>query len=456
MALTFKGGVFLGDRKRSAKCIIEKFEPKSVLLPCGDHSLFVGQSVARGEVLGEDARGIIWHASIAGTVKEIKERGGESYVLIEGDGSDREVSAVAPADKPLSAFSPEEIVERVRLAGIFGLGGGRPVYEKLKASIGRSDRLIINCAESEPYASADHRVLLERPEEVINGAKILLRALSLRFAYLGIEENKYDAADAAEAVIGPGELVRVRMLKTKYPQGSEKMLINALTGRELKAGHEAEEIGCTVINCRTCAAVFRAFAYGKPLTHTVVTVDGGAVPRAHNVQVPLGTSVGDILEFCGVKKYDDVVLGGAMAGRVAEGMDEPIIYHSSIFCPTRLQRVRRGDNCVHCGKCVAACPMQLVPTMLYRACVKENVEKAKKFGLQSCIECGACAYVCPARLSLLGAVRQMKAYMRGERTDLPEPPTEDRVVSFEELVNSEEKPLTPEDMAAESKEVENG
>ncbi len=408
MALTFKGGVFVGERKRSAKCNIEYFEPKSVLLPCGTHSLSVGQSVACGEALGEDAEGIIWHASVAGTVKELLERNGRPYVRIERDESGSEICPVEPAEKSLSELSPDEIVEKIRLAGIFGLGGGRPTYKKLMAAMGRADRLIINCAESEPYASADHRVLLERPEEVVNGAKILLRALAIRAAYIGIEENKYDCADAVDAVVGPGELVRVRMLKTKYPQGSEKMLIHAITGRELGAGHSPEEVGCMVVNCRTCAAVFRAIAYGKALTHTVVTVDGGAVPRAHNIQVPIGTSIADILEYCGVKKVDTVVLGGAMTGRRVEDTSTPVISESSLLCTSRRQRVRDGDNCVRCGKCVTACPMNLVPAMLYEACRRKNAKKAQKLNLQSCIECGACAYVCPARLPILEAVRSMK------------------------------------------------
>lgn len=417
MAFTFRGGISLGVPKKTAKYKIEAFTPTRVLLPCSS-DISVGQEVVRGQLLCEDAGGVLWHASISGKISEIKEIDGASYALIESENaeeteaSERAEERLPAADKPLSAYSPEEILERIRLAGIFGMGGGASTYKKLADAMGKVERLIVNCAESEPYASADHRTLLETPEDVVNGAKILMRALSLRIAYIAVEEDKYDAAEAVDRVNGQGQLVRVRMLKTKYPQGSERLLVAAVTGKKLKRGQSPVDAGCFVINCRTCAAVFRAFAYGEVVTSTVVTVSG-AVKEPKNLRVPLGTLVCDILEHCGADA-DAVIVGGAMMGKKLADTTVPLIYESSILCLEKKDRIKDGDACVRCGRCVSACPMALMPSLLYGACRKGKTKKAEKLKIDCCIECGSCAYVCPARLPIAEEIRKTKAMLKAD------------------------------------------
>ncbi|MBQ2732558.1 MAG: RnfABCDGE type electron transport complex subunit C [Clostridia bacterium] len=410
MALTFKGGVQIGIRKKAANKEIEDFTPSRVFLPfTEDCTLKVGDEVALGQPIGEDALGVLWHASIAGKVAEIKELGGKRYLAIEADGSGREEKPLQPADKPLSAFSAQEIIETVRLAGIFGMGGGKSTAEKLTSAVGRVERIIVNCAESEPYSSADHRTLVEKPEEVVNGAKILMRALSVARAYIAIEDDKLDAASAVDAVNGQSELVRVRIMKSKYPQGSEKMLISAIIGKELPAGRSPEELGCFVVNCRTCAAVYRAFAYGEVMTRVTLTVSGGAVKRSRNLCVPLGAPLSDAVHYAGGVRASSLIIGGAMNGRSAVELDEPILSGAAVLCLSARYRAPEQFACVRCGRCADACPMRLVPSFLYKACVKNDQKKADKLNISSCIECGACAFICPARLPILEKIREMKS-----------------------------------------------
>ena len=421
MALTFKGGVQIGMRKKAANKQTEIFTPQRVLLPyTEDCPLAVGDAVAFGQPIGTDARGIVWHASIAGTITEIKELGGNRYLCIESDGSGREDKSIAPADKPLSAFTAEEIIETVRRAGIFGLGGGKCTADKLASARGRVERIIINCAESEPYASADHRILLEHPEDVINGTKILMRALSVDRAYVGIEEDKLDAATAVDRVNGQSELVRVRILKSKYPQGSEKMLVSAILGKPFPAGKTPEDLGCCVINCRTCAAVFRAFAYGESMTSVTVTVSGGGVKKAHNITLPLGTPIAEAVAHCGGAEGCTVVIGGAMNGTKQAELDAPILSGAPILCLPAKYHAPAELACIRCGRCVSACPMRLAPALIYGACVKNKANKLARLNIDACIECGACAFVCPAHLPILEQIRAYKSGKNEPEQPMPE------------------------------------
>lgn len=408
MSLTFKGGVRIGIRKKAANKEIEQYIPARVMLPfTEDCTLNIGDSVSRNQPIGTDSHGI-WHASIAGKITEISELDGKKYLYIEADGEEREENPLAPADKPLSAFSAEEIVETVRLAGIFGMGGGKSTAEKLVAAMGRVERIIVNCAESEPYSSADHRTLLERPEEVVNGAKILMRALSVDRAYIGIEEDKLDAATAVDRVNGQSELVRVRILQSKYPQGSEKMLVSAILGKPYPAGKTPEDCGCFVINCRTCAAVFRAFAYGEVMTSTTVTVSGGAIRKARNLTLPLGTLISDAVKHCEGEGASAVIIGGAMNGIKQTELDAPILSGAAILCLSTHYRAPEQFACIRCGRCASSCPMHLSPVSIYNALKKNNEKRAATLRADLCIECGTCAFVCPARLPLLEEIRAMK------------------------------------------------
>ena len=435
MSLTFRGGVRIGIRKKAANKEIEQYIPTRVMLPFTDDcTLNIGDSVSRNQPIGTDSHGI-WHASIAGKITEIRELDGKKYLYIEADGETREEKPLAPADKPLSAFSAEEIAETVRLAGIFGMGGGKSTAEKLAAAMGKVERIIVNCAESEPYSSADHRTLLERPEEVVNGAKILMRALSVDRAYIGIEEDKLDAATAVDRVNGQSELVRVRILKSKYPQGSEKMLISAILGKPYPAGKTPEECGCFVINCRTCAAVFRAFAYGEVMTSSTVTVSGGAIKRARNLTLPLGTLLSDAVKHCGGEEASAVIIGGAMNGVKQTELDAPILSGAAILCLSPHYRAPEQFACIRCGRCASSCPMSLSPVSIYNALKKNKEKRAATLRADLCIECGTCAFVCPARLPLLEEIRAMKHRPTEEMPkDVPttEPEAEQKEVAEDE------------------------
>jgi len=430
LTYTFKGGVHVSEHKNTAKCAIEAMPaPDKVCIPLSQHIgapakalVKKGDPVLRGQAIGivESGLGCPVHSSVSGTVVDIRERSTPTgariqEIIIENDGLDTLCTDLAPADKPLSEFSPEEIIERVRLAGIAGMGGATfPSYAKIQSALGKVDRLIINCAECEPFITANHRLMLERPGEIINGAKILLRAFGLQLAEIAIEDNKPDGANAIEEAAGGSSLIRVRMLKTKYPQGDERQLIFAITGREMPAGKLPADVGCVVFNAETCAAIYRAFAHGLPLVDRIVTVDGDCVKKPKNLMVRIGTPISALVEYCGglTKQPHKIIMGGPMMGFAQWDAETPIAKGSSaILVFSKRMDSDKGledSSCIRCGRCIAGCPMHLMPSLLATFSRSGDYGEAEKYSVMSCVECGSCSYVCPAHVPIVQYIRLAK------------------------------------------------
>lgn len=429
LAYTFRGGLRLEEYKHTRGKRIETLPPPpSVSIPLQQHigapcrpTVAVGDRVLVGQVIGDVGAGLYCpvHASISGTVTAIEDRfapmGAKiTNVVVENDFADEAAPTVKPFEKPLTDTSPEEIIAVIRNAGISGMGGATfPTYAKIESAIGRAERIIVNCAECEPFICANHRLLLENPASVINGVKILLKAIGVREAILAVEDNKLDAVNKLESLVAGSKMISVRVLKTKYPQGDERQLIYALTGRELPAGKLPADVGCVIFNAETCASVFNAFAHGMPLIRRVVTVDGDCVAEPKNILAPLGASYADLIAFCGGLRRTPVrmVSGGPMMGRavwdpataVTKGTSAILVLSDRYEPKTGLPPV-----CIRCGRCVRNCPMRLMPNYIAQFSRAGEYDRAEAFGAMACVECGTCSYNCPGRLELTQDIRVAK------------------------------------------------
>ncbi len=429
MAFTFRGGLRLDEHKHThAKKIEALPAPKKVAIPLLQHigapcipTVKVGDTVAVGQCIGEAAGNLSCpvHASVSGKVIAVEEKyaplGNKiPNIVIENDMLDTPDESVQPFEKSLNDTSPEEIIEIVRKAGISGMGGATfPTYAKIQSAIGKADKIIVNCAECEPFICANHRLMLENPAAIINGVKILFKALGIHTAYIAIEDNKLDAANKIESLIAGSQMISVRILKTKYPQGDERQLIYALTGRELPAGKLPADVGCVIFNAETCASIFNAFAHGMPLIKRIVTVDGDCIAEPKNVLAPIGASFRDLIDFCGglTKTPKKIVTGGPMMGRaVWDPMMSLTKGTSAILLLSDKYITTDGTPpvCIRCGRCVRNCPMYLMPNYIAQFSRAREFDRAEQFGAMSCVECGTCSYNCPGGLELTNDIRIAK------------------------------------------------
>lgn len=374
----------------------------------------VGQKVKEGEIIAK-ADGAVSSdvfASVAGTVTEIKEMTGasgakETFIVIKAEGADmfRFPSLTSP--------SAEEIKTRIRDCGIVGLGGaGFPTAVKVAPKT-PVDILVVNGAECEPYLTCDHRLMVEKTDEIVRGARLIAKALGISNIAIGIEKNKPDAIAAFE----PYEDIKVVMLGRKYPLGGERQLAYAVTGRRIPQGKIPAEYGVSVQNVATCFAVCEAVEQGKPLYEKVITVSGDAVNTPKNLWVKVGTSVKEIVDFCGGEAANPkkAVLGGPMTGVALASYDNYTHKTTSgiLLLSSKEAAADEPTPCLNCGKCADVCPMHLMPmnTAFYSAA--GDFEAAQKYGnVLSCIECGACEYICPAKRPLIQAIRKTKAELR--------------------------------------------
>lgn len=414
-ARTFRGGIHPPEckEKTSALPIRRAALPSVVNIPllqnAGSPPRFIvsrGQYVRTGERIAEASspRSVPLHASISGTVAYIGDvpvpyGGIGQAAVIEGDGRDERGWGPSAAPDPY-ALSGEEIIARIREAGIVGLGGAEfPTHVKLSPPPGkRLECVIINGAECEPFLTADHRIMAERPKDVVAGTRLIMRAAGVSKAWIGIESNK---RDAYEKILGasagmPG--VTPVLLRVKYPQGAEKQLISAIVRREVPAGGLPADVGVVVQNAGTAVAVWEACAEGKPLYERVVTVSGTCVREPANWLVRIGTSFKELIEQSGGLTPDaaTLVMGGPMMGIAQWTEDVPVVKGTSgiIALPECKPAALKPQACIRCGLCLMACPMGLSPALIRQAAVKGRWDLAERYGVTECMECGACAYVC--------------------------------------------------------------
>lgn len=434
MFYTFKGGTRVREYKNTrALAVVDLPAPPVVEIPLSQHigvpctpTVAVGDRVLRGQLIGEVPAGLGCpvHSSVSGTVKAISSRVGVQgrpvpTVIIENDGEGTLSPDVVPFSKRLGDTSPEEIVDVIRRAGISGMGGATfPTWAKLSGAIGKVNRLIINCAECEPFITVNHRLMLEHPEELVGGAKILLRALGLPSGDIAIEDNKLNAADRVAAEIGESPLLNIKLMRTKYPQGDERQLIFALTGREVPEGKLPADVGCVVFNAETCSAIYRAFAEGMPLIERCVTVDGDCVREPKNLRVPLGTPVRSLIEFCGglVRTPFKLINGGPMMGAATWDFDAPVTKGTSAILVFSEEFAAMKDDfaCIRCGRCVMNCPMHLMPVYLAQYAMAGNYDETAKLHVMSCVECGTCSYNCPGNVPIVQYIRVAKGAVRSK------------------------------------------
>jgi len=421
MARSFPGGVVMTEEKRTAKCPVRKAPaPDFVTLPLKQHYgeaaiplVKVGDRVLKGQKIAEAAEGISCpvHSGISGTVTSIASlptHDGESLsVVIENDYKEELSPEVSPFPIPIAKATPEELISHMKEKGIVGLSGGAfPTWYKAEFARGKARRIIINCCECEPYITVDHRVLLEHPEEVVGGVKILLCAIGAERAVFAVDDKKEDAAEKLMEIVRGSENFAVALFKNKYPQGDERLLVRAVMGREIPQGGLPTDVGAVVFNAGTCYAVYRAFVAGMPLVERAVTVDGDCVKEADNILVPLGTSFAKALEFCGgiSANPDKLIAGGAMMGTCQWTDRVPVTKEiSAVLAITSKEEEKTA--CIRCGRCVRVCPMRLMPAAFFRDGAPRPVNVLQKYSVMTCNECGCCTYVCPARIPILEYIR---------------------------------------------------
>lgn len=387
----------------------------------------VGDRVLKGQLIAE-AGGFISapvFSSVSGTVKAIENRpvvngNNDECIIIENDRENETVSDFGK-DRSLDSLSAEDIVDIIKKAGIVGLGGaGFPTGVKVSPkNANHIDTVIINVSECEPYLTSDYRLMLERNEEIIKGIKAVLKALPNAKAVIGIENNKPEAIKTLDEKTSGEDKISVCPLKTKYPQGGERQLIYAITGRKINSKMLPADKGCIVLNTASCYAIYEAVYKNMPLIHKVMTITGEAVHSPCNVDVPLGVSHSYVLEKCGGAKDDVVkfISGGPMMGMAMSSLDVPVVKTSSSILAFSKDDVAAlpQSACIHCGRCVKACPQILVPQMMAKAVRGQNMDRFDELGGMECIECGCCTYVCPAKIPLTQMFKLGKAELRSMR-----------------------------------------
>jgi len=428
---TFKiGGVHPEENKISAGAAIKSLAlPKTVVIPLsqslGAPSVPVvnkGDKVLTGQLIAQGNSFISSniHSPVSGTVSKIDDMMDASgyrrkAIIIDAEG-DEWVDTIdrSPEIKPEMALSREEIIARIKNAGIVGLGGATfPTHVKLMVPAGKkAECLIINAVECEPYLTSDHRIMLEKGEEVMIGIKILMKALAVDKAYVGIENNKPDAVAHLSKLAEKHKGIEVAALKVKYPQGGEKQLIKALINREVPSGKLPIEVGCVVQNVGTAFAVYEAVQKNKPLIERVVTVTGKAVTNPSNFMVRIGTPVSALLEEAGGMPGNTgkIINGGPMMGKAVNSTEIPVVKGMSglVLMPGNEARRMTVSNCIRCAKCVSACPMGLAPYLIAQTSEIGKEEMAEDLRVLDCIECGSCSFTCPSGRPLLENIRMAK------------------------------------------------
>lgn len=426
--LTFKGGIHPDDGKRFSKDqAIRPVMPKGEMVyPLSQHIgapanpvVKKGDHVLKGQMIA-DAGGFVSapvYASVSGTVKGLEQRFNPTgsrteCIVIENDGAYEEVT-YEPV-KPVEEMTREEILDRVAKAGIVGMGGaGFPTRVKLSPKEPEKiEYIIANCAECEPYITADYRRMLENTEELVSGMRVVLSLFPNAKGYFAVEDNKKDCADKLRAAIANEPRMEVKLLMTKYPQGAERQLIYAVTKRAINSTMLPADAGCIVDNVETLIGIHTAVVEGKPLTERVVTVSGDAVASPGNFKVLLGTSHQELIEAAGgfTSEPEKLISGGPMMGFAMVTADAPVTKTSSSILAFKEDIVSKNPEtaCINCGRCVDVCPSRIIPSRLADYAQRHDEESFVAMNGLECVECGSCSYVCPAKRQLKQAIGSMR------------------------------------------------
>ena len=432
MAFNFFGGVHPKENKHYAEnYAVQEFPAPDVLvIPMVQHIgapckplVKKGDTVTMGQKIGDnEGLCVPVHASVSGKVKAVEIRPHTNgtmvpSVVIENDHLDTLCPDIQPrTQEQVDKLTAQELISIIREAGIVGMGGATfPTHVKLSSSIGKVDTVVVNASECEPYIVADDRLCQEFPEELLSGLMILMRILDVKTAHIGLEDNKPAAAKALRAAIDPKSGIVLDVLPAKYPQGAEKQLVYATTGREIPSGALPAAVGCAVFNVATCKAVHDAVYEGMPLIRRIVTVSGDIVMEPKNLIVPIGTSFDTLSQAAGRSANPYKILsGGPMMGAAQFDVSVPVIKGTNAI--TILGDKNRFhvevSRCIRCGKCIEVCPMKLMPVLMYKAMLSGNLEEIKANNIMDCIECGCCAYTCPASVPLVHGFRTAKFAIR--------------------------------------------
>lgn len=433
--LTFHGGVHLYDGKELSKDKpIKEVLPKGDLVyPLSQHIgapakpiVEKGDHVLTGQKIAE-AGGFVSapiYATVSGTVKAVEPRRvvtGDKImsIVVENDGLYEEVAY--PPVKPLEEMTNEEIIDRIREAGVVGMGGaGFPTHVKLSPKEPEKiDYVIANCAECEPYLTSDYRRMIEEPEKLVKGLKVSLRLFENARGILAVEDNKPDCIEILKKLTKDEPRISVKALRTKYPQGAERQIIYAATGRAINSSMLPADAGCVVDNVDTIVAIYHAVYEGRPLMHRIVTVTGDAVADPRNFIVRIGTNYHELIEMAGGFKKEPVkiISGGPMMGFGLFDLDVPTTKTASaLLCLTKddVSSVKEGP-CINCGRCMEVCPSRLTPGMLSDCAEHYDEERFLALDGMECVECGCCSYICPAKRPLTQTIKSMRKMQLAKR-----------------------------------------
>ncbi len=400
---------------------------KHYVMPLGQHLgvpakpvVEKGERVQRGQLIAEPGGFVstALHSPVTGTVRDVGNHRGVDgrfapAIAIEADAF--ATQAIDPgATVDWQSMSLDDFITAVQMAGIVGMGGAAfPAHVKLSVPDGvRIRHLLVNGAECEPYLTTDHRLMLERPEAVLEGAEIMRQKLGAEETVIGVEMNKPDAIEVLRRHVTPEAPVRIVPLKVKYPQGAEKMMIKSVFGKEVPAGQLPRDVGVNVNNVGTIVAIADYFARGTPLIERVVTVAGPGVTYPANLVVPLGTPVRDVVKFCGGLRAGsrEIIMGGPMMGRPIASLDVPVLKGcSGVLVFTEKETARRKEYpCISCGRCLEACPYFLNPSRLARLSRSRMFDEMRALNVFDCVECGSCTFACPSNIPIVQLIRTAK------------------------------------------------
>lgn len=392
-----------------------------VFPPQGETELSEGDRVYLGQRISVDSSVKPIHSSVSGKVREVK-RNEEGYVLsvvIENDGEATPDPSLTPFTARLTDATPEQIVEIIRAAGICETGEGLSVARRIEIALGGAKRLMVDCTECEPFLASRGRLILERATDVLNGAKILLRALEMPFADIVVDNSNIGVIRALEAAVGNNPLLRIRVADMKHPQSDKRLIVNSVTGKEVPPREANAQVGYVVFSAEACADIFYAFAKGMPQVRRLVTIAGDAIAKPRVLDVAIGTRVSNIVDFCGgyTAQPDKMVCGGLMRGAETQASGRCVDKsdYAYLFLTSKYKTVRKTSGCIRCGRCVKQCPMHLMPLYLAGAAKKGNIRKSLAMGLKNCIECGTCTYNCPGGVEHVYYIHEAKEKYNFER-----------------------------------------